>query len=146
MNTSRVLFLRVAIVITCAGVWVAASPASPSIQDPPNPNVERLLKTRECRGCDFTGTSIINKDLTGVDVSGASFEGASLYASNLTGANLTGVNFRDAVLKRTDLKDAALDLTDMSGADISFAMNANLQSAGTTSTTTCPDLSSGPCR
>jgi len=144
MNTSRVRFLRVrqlcsvAVLTLCAGGWA-------SIQEP-NPNVERLLKTRECRGCDFTRTEIVNKDLRGVDLSNASFEGGSLYACDLTGANLSGVNFRDAVLRRADLKDAILTGTDFSDADMSFARNASLEAAGTTATTTCPDLSSGPCR
>ena len=143
MNTSRLRFLRVcsvSVLTLCAGGWAP-------IQDPaPNPNVERLLETRECRGCDFTKTEIINKDLSGVDLSNASFEGGSLYGCNLSGANLTGVNFRDAVLRRSDLNNATLAGTDFNGADLSFAMNASLQSAGTTPSTTCPDLSNGPCR
>lgn len=153
MNASRVRFLRVrrlsivAALTLCASGWAAAASVVPSIQDPaPNPNVEKLLTTRECKACDFSKTAIVNKDLTGVDLTGATFEGGSLYACNLTGANLTGVNFRDAVLRRTDLKDATLTVADLSGADLSFAQNAKLQDAGTTSTTTCPDLSSGPCR
>jgi uncharacterized protein YjbI with pentapeptide repeats len=153
MDTSLVRFLRfrqlcsVAVLTLLAGGWLATPSGVSASQDPaPNPNVERLLKTRECRGCDFTSTEIVNKDLSGVDLTNASFEGGSLYACNLTGANLTGVNFRDAVLRRSDLNNATLAGTDFNGADLSFAMNANLQAAGTTPTTTCPDLSTGPCR
>ena len=145
MNTSPVRFVGIFVFTLLAGGW-AAVPSGTPIQEPANPNVQKLLTTRECRGCDFTGTEIINKDLRGVDLSNASFEGGSLYASDLTGANLTGVNFRNAVLRRTDLKDATLAGTDFSDADLSFARNANLQAAGTTSSTICPDGSSGPCR
>ena len=146
MNRSRVLFLRAARLAGAAILALGASGWIASAQEPQNPNVERLLKTRECRGCDFTGTEIINKDLSGVDLSNASFEGGSLYSSNLTGANLTGVNFRNATLRRVDLKDAMLAGTDFNEADLSFAQNANLAGAGTTPSTTCPDLSNGPCR
>lgn len=153
MTTSRVRFLpvrllcSVAVLTLCAGGW-AATPTgiSPSQDPPPNPNVQRLLTTRECRGCDFTDTMIVAKDLSGVDLTNATFQGGSLYGCDLTGANLTGVNFRDAVLRRSDLKGAAMAGTDFSDADISFARNAELQAAGTTSTTICPDLSNGPCR
>lgn len=147
MNTSPVRFLRVAVLALCAGGWVAAPSVALSTQDPPpNPNVEKLLTTRECRGCDFTGITIVNKDLSGVDLTSATFDGGSLYACDLTGANLTGVSFRNAVLRRADLKDATLAGTDFSDADLSYARNANLQAAGTTPTTICPDLSNGPCR
>lgn len=111
-----------------------------------NPNVEKLLTTRACRDCDFSKTTLVNKDLSGVDLTGATFEGGGLYSCNLTGANLSGVNFRDALLRRSDLKDVIWAGSDLSGADVSFAQNASLLAAGTTPTTTCPDLSSGPCR
>jgi hypothetical protein len=149
MNTSVLRLLRVrrlasvAVLTLCAGGWAPV----PSIQDPaPNPSVEKLLTTRECRNCDFTKTMLVNKDLSGVDLTGATFEGGGLYGCNLTGANLTGVNFRDALLRRSDLKDVTWAGSDLSGADVSFAQNATLLSAGTTPTTTCPDLSNGPCR
>ena len=149
MNTSRVHSLRaaglsgLAIVALCAGGWTAA----PARQEPaPNPNVEKLLTTRECRGCDFTNTTIVNRDLSGVDLAGANFEGGGLYGCNLTGANLSGVNLRGAVMRRSDLNNVTWTGADLSGADLSFASNANLQAAGTTPTTTCPDLSKGPCQ
>ena len=86
------------------------------------------------------------KDLSGVDLTNASFEGGSLYSCDLTGANLTGVNFRETVMKRVDLKDALLAGANFDAADLSYARNAALMSAGTTPATTCPDLSKGPCQ
>lgn len=137
----------VAVLTLCAGSWATRSSAVQSPQDPPpNPNVEKLLTTRECKGCDFTKTTIVNKDLSGVDLTDANFEAGSLYACDLTGANLSGVNFGDAVLQRSELKNARLAGANLAGANLSFVKNANLDGAGTTSTTTCPDLSKGPCR
>lgn len=121
--------------------------AAVSAQEPAsNPNVEKLLTTRECKGCDFTKTAIVNKDLAGVNLMDANFDGGSLYACDLTGANLSGANLRTAVLRRSDLKGANLGGADLSGADLSFAQNASFEGAITTSSTICPDGSNGPCR
>ena len=53
----------------------------------------RLLATRECSGCDLTGTNLSPYDLHGVKVQAALLSDAILYRSNLAGADLTGFPF-----------------------------------------------------
>ena len=79
--------LGVALLGLCALGWGSRTSA---VQDPtPNPNIEKLLATRACRGCDFTNTTIVNKDLSGVDLTGATFNGhnASVWRDDLIRVN-----------------------------------------------------------
>lgn len=66
------------------------------------PSIERMLRTRQCPGCDFYDAPLSRLDLTGVNLRGAnlayaSFREATLYKADLTGADLRGTVFDGAV-------------------------------------------------
>lgn len=69
---------------------------------------------------DFSGQSLIQKELTSLDLAGANFSD-----SDLRGAVFNGVNLHDSNLRRADLSDAMLYVTDLTDADLT---EANLNS------------------
>lgn len=82
-------------------------------------NLEKLLKTKECRNCD----------LTGVNLSGANLSNAKLYDANLKGAVLSRANLYHAKLRNSSLADAKLDNANLYQANLS---NADLEKADLT--------------
>lgn len=80
-------------------------------------NIDELLKTNSCLGCDLR-----NIDLTKVSLSGK-----NLSYSDLTGINLKGLNLSNTVLYKANLSNITLDSnTTISNTDFS---NANLSGA-----------------
>lgn len=71
-------------------------------------NLEQLIKTRSCRGCDLSGLTLNRLDLSGVDLEGADLSLSKLHLTNLSGANL----------KNTKLKGTAFGGADLGGADL----------------------------
>lgn len=65
--------------------------------------VEKLLETRECPGCDLKNANLQGADLSGVNLEGANLEDANLEGAKLGNANLKRVNFTKANLERADL-------------------------------------------
>lgn len=82
-------------------------------------NLEKLLKTKECRNCD----------LTGVNLSGANLSNAELYDANLNGAVLSRANLYHAKLRNSSLANAKLDNANLYQANLS---NADLEKADLT--------------
>lgn len=80
----------------------------------PQQNLEKLISTRSCRGCDLTGLDLTRLDLSEVDVEGADMSHTKLSLTNLSSANL----------KKTTLNGALFAGTDLAGADL---RGANLQ-------------------
>ena len=74
-------------------------------------NLQQLITSRSCRGCDLTGLDMTRLDLSGVDIEGADLSQTKLSLTNLSGANL----------KNTKLNGAILGGTDLAGADLSGA-------------------------
>lgn len=106
-------------------------------------NVQRLILTNGCLGCDLTGADLTEAHLIGADLrdanlqwanltdvnlEGADLEGADLTGANLTGAYLTnaylantqlvGVNFTNAHLYNVDLTGATMEDINLAGADV----------------------------
>ncbi|MDB3945566.1 pentapeptide repeat-containing protein [Gammaproteobacteria bacterium] len=69
-------------------------------------DLQRLLKTKSCPGCNLS-----QADLVGLNLRGANLRGA-----NLRGADLRGANLREAQLDR-----ANIDESDLFGADLSYS-------------------------
>jgi uncharacterized protein YjbI with pentapeptide repeats len=87
-----------------------------------DPNdVQRLLQTGKCRGCNLVGADLHNANLRN-----AKLEEANLEAANLSGANLSDADFDRANLKYANFKGAIIDNTDFSEANLKGAM-LNLQ-------------------
>lgn len=65
--------------------------------------VQRLLQTRECRGCNLEGANLERMNLEKVDLEGANLERANLSGAKLGDANLQSANLRRANLEQADL-------------------------------------------
>jgi uncharacterized protein YjbI with pentapeptide repeats len=111
-----------------AGCALVAGAVGSAIAANPD-QIQQLMKTRECPGCDLTDATLMGAGLPGADLTGANLSNANLYGANLQGANLTGAVFNGANLKLANLAGAT-------GADLS--------GAETDDRTTCPDGNHGP--
>jgi hypothetical protein len=114
----------------CLGLLPAAiAPAYADCEDPPKEGIV-------WDGCDLTGGSypdadlsnafMSNTNLTDADLAGSQFSGATARHSKFNGAKMAGAVFDFADLTGSDLTGA-----DLSGADLNNAIltNANLQDA-----------------
>lgn len=116
-------------------------------------NVNRLLSTNRCPGCDLTGVDLrgahlIGADLrqanlTGADLEGVNLEGADLTKANLTGANLTGAFLTNASLVSADLDNANLTQAQLYFVDVTDASLDNLNLAEATIVGTPISVGSG---
>lgn len=79
----------------------------------PQQNLQKLITTRSCRGCDLAGLNLTRLDLSGVDVEGADMSHTKLSLTNLSSANLKNTRLNGAVFAGTDLAGA-----DLRGADL----------------------------
>lgn len=76
-------------------------------------DLETLLASGKCPGCDLRGADLRNRDLRGAqleaaDLRDAQLTGSSLAGANLRGARLTGVELHEVRLTGADLRDADL--------------------------------------
>lgn len=134
--------LALAALVVLAGVGLAAQQATAPQTDP----VKQLLEQRSCVGCNLAGVVLTPAKLEGVDLTGANLFEANLYFADLQKAKLGGANLVNANLGKAQLKDATLAGADLTGANLQYATDVNFAGATTTSTTTCPDGTAGPCR
>jgi hypothetical protein len=99
-------------------------------------NVQRLLTTNECVGCNLVGAQLDNvnlqaANLAGVNLQEAELEKANLQGINLATANLQGVDLSKANISGANLQGANLFDADLEGANLLGAdlQGANLQKA-----------------
>lgn len=81
-------------------------------------NLEKLIKTKNCRGCNLSGLTLNRLDLVGADLEGADLSSAKLSLTNLSRANLRKCNLRGAIFGGTDLSDADLRGADLRGTSL----------------------------
>jgi uncharacterized protein YjbI with pentapeptide repeats len=98
---------------TAAIVLTAIPATAESIED-----LQQLLSTKECAGCDLidaglTHASLIRADLQNADLRGANLSRADLRGANLRGADLSGATLYGANLQGADLTGAKLTNTDL---------------------------------
>ncbi len=79
-------------------------------------NLQKLIKTNSCRGCDLSGVNLNRVDLSHADLEGANLEQARVYLTNLSSANLRNANLKGVVFGGTDLGGADLRGADLRGA------------------------------
>ncbi len=60
--------------------------------------LQQLLTTKNCPGCDLSYADLRNADLRNADLRNANLTGADLTGADLTGADLTGANTTNAVV------------------------------------------------
>lgn len=126
---------------------VAVCLTGPALAESPLPDhqpsdVQRLLSTHLCPGCDLAGADLTgahligadlrDADLTGADLSWVNLEGADLTGADLTGVDLTGAFLTNATLMDADLDDANLSQAQLYFVDVTGASLDNVNLAGAT--------------
>ncbi|MEN8198443.1 MAG: pentapeptide repeat-containing protein [Thermodesulfobacteriota bacterium] len=84
-------------------------------------NIELLLDTNRCYGCNLAGADLSDENLDEADLEGADLSNANLREADLEGANLKGANLSGANLSGADLSEADLYRAVLSNADLSEA-------------------------
>ncbi len=79
-------------------------------------NVEKLLATKSCPGCDLSAAILNRLDLSEANLQGANLSMAKLYLTDLSQANLSEANLQGAEFGGADLAGA-----DLRGADLAEA-------------------------
>ena len=112
---SKKCCLSLAVVLLCGFGTIEADAAAPrsAVQQ----NVQRLLKTKTCPGCDLSGANLNQCKLENANLEGANLAGAQLSLADLSGANL-----RKANLQKANLSGADLGHTDLEGANLTGAV------------------------
>jgi Pentapeptide repeats (8 copies) len=81
-------------------------------------DLNKLISTNKCVGCDLSGVDLSRKQLVNADLQAANLVGAKLTSTNLTGAKLGGANLTGADLSNTNLSQAVLQA--VSAIDVNF--------------------------
>jgi Pentapeptide repeats (8 copies) len=102
--------------------FIAMIALAGSAQADPARNLQTLLTTNRCEGCDLSGVNLI-----GIDLSNAQLQGAKLNAANLTGADLSGANLSKVSAVGTSLVGANLQKAILVKASLIYANLANAQ-------------------
>ncbi len=116
--------------LTIAAMLLTIGVAVPAHAENPD-QVQQLLSTKECQGCDLSRAGLVLARLTGANLNQANLAGANLSQAILSGANLSGANLAGASLYGADLGGANLAGADLSGADLrgAFLSGADLTGA-----------------
>jgi Pentapeptide repeats (8 copies) len=107
--------------ILTATLALVTVPAWSAKADPAK-DLQKLLTTNRCEGCDLSGVNLI-----GVDLSNAQLQGAKLNAANLSGADLSGANLTKVSAVGTSLMGANLQKTTLVKASLIYANLAKAQ-------------------
>ncbi|MGW8194557.1 MAG: pentapeptide repeat-containing protein [Desulforhopalus sp.] len=113
---------RTSLLVGCCLCWtlingVAGYGASITAEE----NLEKLLDTKSCRGCDLTHLNFNRMDLSGTDLEGADLSFSKLFLTNLAGANLQNTTLNGAQFGGADLGDADLRGADLRGTSLESA-------------------------
>jgi uncharacterized protein YjbI with pentapeptide repeats len=100
--------------ITAAESWASS-------EEEIQKNLNQLIATRKCSGCDLREAVLTRMDLRGADLQGADLSGAKLSLTNLSKADLKNAVLRNAVLGGTDFAGADLRGVDFTGAQLAGA-------------------------
>jgi uncharacterized protein YjbI with pentapeptide repeats len=117
------LFKRVSYLLTGCLATFAITASSAVAANPEQ--VQELITTGQCPGCDLTGADLTGAHLIGADLRNANLTGANLTSANLEGADLTGANLTRTNLTKTFLTNASLDKANLSHANMTSAIAYN---------------------
>ncbi len=81
-------------------------------------DLNTLITTNKCIGCDLSGVDLSRKQLVNADLQAANLVGAKLAGANLTGAKLGGANLTGADLTSTNLSGAVMQAASL--IDVNF--------------------------
>ncbi|NEQ48033.1 MAG: pentapeptide repeat-containing protein [Leptolyngbya sp. SIOISBB] len=139
MRRCHLVIFPVMATLCLAGSVLAESPLP---EEPHLLNVQQLLSTHLCPGCDLAdadlrgahliGADLRDANLTGADLSWVNLEGADLTGADLTGANLTGAFLTNATLINADLDNANFSQAQLYFVDVTGASLDNVNLAGAT--------------
>ena len=121
----------------CAVVGFS-QPANAFVQE----DLDKLLNTGNCIGCDLSGVDLSDRSFTGAmnfvgaDLSNADLSGADLFFTNLESANLSNANLSGASATFANLNNADLSNADLNNADLELAFlnDADLNNADLSNT------------
>lgn len=120
--------VALAVVTACISTFVHGSGAYALDED----DLQRLLETGECPGCNLQGADLRRLDLTGVNLEGANLKKANLFYTVLDGANLSGTNLQSANMAYARAIPLVTDAMDETGESVVIPaqfIGANLASA-----------------
>jgi uncharacterized protein YjbI with pentapeptide repeats len=83
--------------------------------------IQQLLETNHCPGCDLVGANLQGKDLHNANLVDANLRGAILSQANLHQANLVGAELTGADVTGTNLSQANLLEAKLSGVNLNQA-------------------------
>ncbi len=106
--------LTAALALVTVPAWSAQADSASDLQ--------KLLTTNRCEGCDLSGVNLI-----GIDLSNAQLQGAKLNAANLSGADLSGANLTKVSAVGTSFVGANLQKTVLVKASLIYANLAKVQ-------------------
>lgn len=93
-------------------------------------DVQQLLQTQACPGCDLSDADLSYAHLIGADLREANLQGANLEGANLEGADMTGADLRNARLFETYLTNASLNRSNLANADLTNAIAFHADTRG----------------
>jgi hypothetical protein len=94
-------------------------------------NVQRLLTTNECVGCNLVEAQLERANLQAANLAGANLQKAELEKANLQGINLAAANLQGVDLSKANIAGANLQGANLFDADLEGAnlLGADLQGA-----------------
>jgi uncharacterized protein YjbI with pentapeptide repeats len=102
--------------LSCIAFQLAIAPAALAYSQA---DLNRLIATNKCVGCDLSGADLSRRQLANADLQAANLVGAKLTNANLSGANLGGANLTGADLTNANLSQAFMQA--ISAIDVNFS-------------------------
>ncbi len=89
---------KVSVALLAVTACISTLTHSPAAQALDEDDLQRLIETRACPGCDLERADLRRLNLTGANLEGANLKEANLFYAILDGANLSGADLRSANL------------------------------------------------
>jgi uncharacterized protein YjbI with pentapeptide repeats len=111
------------------GLWpllllVLAAPSLASVTEEVQKNIDTLIQTKSCTGCNLTGADLTRLDLSSANLEGADLTSVRFHLADLSEANMSGAVLRGAQFGGADLSGADLRNADLRGAILTGAYTA----------------------
>jgi len=120
MKKQRGFYFIGMIVCLCSMVQMGWA-ADKNVSDVVKANINTLIQTKNCPGCDLTNANLNRLDLSNAILEGANLTGATIFLTDMTGANLKNANLQRTGFGGTDIAGADLRGADLRGANLSGA-------------------------
>ncbi|MGF1523754.1 MAG: pentapeptide repeat-containing protein [Leptolyngbyaceae cyanobacterium] len=94
--------------------WLCASPASAVDED----DLEQLITTKKCVGCDLADADLRRLDLRGADLRDADLNNANFYLADISGADLSRANLTEAYFGKAVAQGTYFNLANFDNATL----------------------------